>query len=625
MMSLLLESAVRSLALGAAIWLGLGALRVRSPAVKSLVWTVALIASLAMPALVAGMERTAPTLPSAALPYVPGPVLQAIEPIAIQPVPTSQAPVFHWAALAPYAYGAIAAGLLVRLLAGLVLTWRLARAAKPLGSDPGVRLSPTITVPVTFGRAILLPADAVRWSAAKRQAVLAHERAHIARGDFAVHLLAKLNRVVFWFNPFAWWLDVELAELAEAASDDIAVAEVGIPLSYAEILLDVANGAAGRVPAGVAMARSAMVTQRIERVIAGIRFPRIGGRAAAAIVLGLLPFIMAAAMTIAAPVDENAIPIDPKAIDRYVGSYEFDPAKAPNMVVNVTRTGDRLFADTGAGSPKIEMFQKSDGVFFEKGVDYEIDFPKADGPAPSLFLVVGGRKPGSEAKRIDQAEATRVADLIEQKRKDEGRQHTAISVDPATFDAYVGHYRFANVLFSVIRENDYLFVTIAANAKLRAVPEGPHDFFFREADAAISFPADGKQADKLILRQNGHDMIANRIDDAAYKTAKEELDKRMADEARPRKPVAVDAKLLDNYVGRFRAGPDMDFVISREGDGLMLQFKDQRAFPIYAENDHNFFLTVAPAQVTFITGPDGRANELVLHQNGQDVPASRVE
>jgi hypothetical protein len=628
MMSLLLESAVRSLALGIVLWLGLGLLRVRSPAVKSLVWTVALIASLAMPALVTGMQQTAPALPAAALPYVPGPILQALEPVAVQPLAAapaaSPAPTFHWAGLLPYAYGAGAAVLLIRLLAGLFLTWRLMRTAQPLEDAADVRLSPAITVPVTFGRAILLPADASGWSTAKREAVLAHERAHLARGDFAVHLLAKLNRAVFWFNPFAWWLDIELAELAEAASDDIAVTEVGVPLSYAEILLDVA-GSAGRVPAGVAMARSGMVTQRIERVIAGIRFPRIGRKAAAMIVAELLPLVAAAAITVAAPADETATPIDPKTIDRYVGAYEFDPAKAPNQVLNVTRDGDRLFVDNGAGSPKIEMFQKSDGMFFEKGIDNEIDFPQGSGPAPSLLLVLQGHRPGHEAKRVDQAEAARVAALIEQRRKDEAKPHTAITVDPATFDAYVGYYRFDRIFFNVTRENDYLFVKVGANPRLRAIPDGPHDFFFREAEVELSFPADGKQADKMVFRQNGRELIATRIDEAAYKAGKEEVDKRLADEARPRTPATIDPKLLDNYTGRFQMAPGMIFAITREGDGLMAKLKDQPAFPIYPENDHTFFYTVVPAQITFITGKDGRATELVLHQNGQDIPASRIE
>lgn len=625
MMSLLLESAVRSLALGAAIWLGLKALRVRSPAVKSMVWTVALVASLAMPLLIAGMEKAAPPVPAAALPYVPGPVLQVFGPVAIQPAAAPAAPALHWADILPYGYGVVAAALLIRLLAGLALTWRLMRTAKLLGGDAAVRLSPAVTVPVTFGGTILLPADAAAWTAVKREAVLAHERAHIARGDFAIHLATKVNRAVFWFNPFAWWLDRELAELAEAASDDIAVGEVGGPLSYAEILLDVASGA-GRVPAGVAMARSSMVAQRIERIIGGIRFPRMGGWATAATVFALLPLVLATAISIAGPADEKAMPIDPKAIDRYVGAYEFDPAKAPNQVLNVTRDGDRLFVDGGAGMARMELFQKADGAFFEKGTDAEIDFTAGGtGPSPRLFLVLQGKKPGHEAKRIDQAEAARVAAAIQQRQQEQNKPHQqAVGIDPATFDAYVGHYRFDKALIDVTRDGDYLFVRFVGQPKLRAVPEGGQDFFFREVDAQVSFAGSGK-ASQITLHQNGRDLIAKRIDDAEFKTAEAEINKKAADEAKPHMAIAMDPKLLDNYVGRFQAAPNAVFVITHEGDGLLLKFQDQRAIPIYPENEHSFFLTVVPAQVTFVTGADGRATELVLHQNGIDVAASRVQ
>lgn len=624
MMSLLLESAIRSLVLGVAIWLGLKALRVKSPAVKSVVWTVTLIASLAMPALVAGMQQAASPVPAAALPYVPAPVLQAFGPVAIPPVVATPAPALHWAGLLPYGYGTVASVLLIRLLAGLALTWRLMRAAKPLGGDAAVRLSANVTVPVTFAGTILLPADASGWGAAKREAVLAHERAHIARGDFAVHLLAKLNRAVFWFNPFAWWLDRELAELAEAASDDIAVAEVGGPLSYAEILLDVANGA-GRVPAGVAMARSGMVAQRIERIIGGIRFPRMGGWATAAIVVALLPLVLAAAITIAAPADEKAAPIDPKAIDRYVGSYEFDPTKGSNQILNVTRAGDRLFVDAGSDTAKMELFQKADGTFIEKGTDTEIDFTSnGAGAAPSLFLVMYGKKPGSEAKRVDAAEAARVAASVTQKLQEQSRPHKEVSVDPAIFDAYVGHYKFDRLLFDVTREGSYLFTQVVGQPKLRLVPESDHDFFYREVDAQISFPA-GPKASQLTLHQNGRDIIAKRIDDAEFKTAEAEFDKRIAGHNKTHTAVAIDPKLLDLYTGRFQAAPNAVFVVTREGDSLMVKFKEQPAIQVFPENDHTFFYTVVPAQITFITSDGGRATGLVLHQSGLDIPASRVE
>jgi Domain of unknown function (DUF3471) len=376
------------------------------------------------------------------------------------------------------------------------------------------------------------------------------------------------------------------------------------------------------------MARSGSVSHRIERVIAGITFPRIGGRAAAAIVLDLVPLVLAAAITIAAPADDQStsqVAIDPKFIDRYVGSYEFDPAKAPNQLLDITREGDRLFVDAGA-APKIELFPRSDGVFFEKGVDGEIAFTgNGAGPAPSLFLAIGGHKPGFEAKRIDR-EASRITALIEQKRVEMAKPRTEIAVDPATFDAYAGKYKFANFLFTVTHEGDYLFVQVAGQQKLRAVPEGAHDFFFKEVNAQVSFVANGNdKASQLIMHQNGRDMIAPKVDETEFKAAEAELAKRLAEQARPRTAVTIDPKLLDGYTGRFQAAPGNVFVVTRDGNGLFVKFTDQPSIPVYPEDDHNFFYTVVPAQITFITGEGGHAGELVLHQRGQDIPAPRIE
>ena len=65
MLDLLLESALRSLALGAVVWFGLALLRVRNPRAHMTAWTVVLVASLAMPAL---MHRLTVSIPAAAPP-----------------------------------------------------------------------------------------------------------------------------------------------------------------------------------------------------------------------------------------------------------------------------------------------------------------------------------------------------------------------------------------------------------------------------------------------------------------------------------------------------------------------------------------------------------------------------
>src|SRR5262245_10096368 len=63
MVELLFESALRSLALGGIVWLGLALLRVRNPHAHMTAWTVVLIGSLAMPLLMHRLTLTIPALP----------------------------------------------------------------------------------------------------------------------------------------------------------------------------------------------------------------------------------------------------------------------------------------------------------------------------------------------------------------------------------------------------------------------------------------------------------------------------------------------------------------------------------------------------------------------------------
>ena len=155
--------------------------------------------------------------------------------------------------------------MLLRLLIGLLLSVRMARAARPIqegwtdGAD--VRTSDDVAMPVTFGSTVLLPPEYTEWSGAKRLAVLSHERAHVAHGDFYVLLLAAFNRAIFWFSPLAWWQLFRMAELAEIISDDAALEMLDDPPSYAAILLEFAGGV-DEPPAAIAMARACTLRKR---------------------------------------------------------------------------------------------------------------------------------------------------------------------------------------------------------------------------------------------------------------------------------------------------------------------------------------------------------------------------
>ncbi|HEY2149067.1 MAG TPA: DUF1559 domain-containing protein, partial [Pirellulales bacterium] len=94
-----------------------------------------------------------------------------------------------------------------------------------------IRESPDIVSPATIGwrrPIVLLPIEWRQWTESERQVVLAHEVAHVARGDFAGWLIAQLSVVLHFYNPLVHWLARRLRVEQELAADALgAMASVG--------------------------------------------------------------------------------------------------------------------------------------------------------------------------------------------------------------------------------------------------------------------------------------------------------------------------------------------------------------------------------------------------------------
>jgi len=91
------------------------------------------------------------------------------------------------------------------------------------------------------------------------------------------------------------------------------------------------------------------------------------------------------------------------------------------------------------------------------------------------------------------------------------------------------------------------------------------------------------------------------------------------------KEIAVNPKLFDGYAGQYQLAPNFILTITREGDQLFAQATGQPKVQIYPESERDFFLKVVDAQITFETDSKGQATGLVLHQNGANMPAKRLE
>lgn len=93
-----------------------------------------------------------------------------------------------------------------------------------------------------------------------------------------------------------------------------------------------------------------------------------------------------------------------------------------------------------------------------------------------------------------------------------------------------------------------------------------------------------------------------------------------------RKEIAVDAKVLDQYVGKYDVAAGLSFTIGKEGDSLTFLPPGQpKPVPLFAESETVFFLKVVDATITFVKNADGKVTGLEFRQAGRTTRAARQE
>lgn len=137
-------------------------------------------------------------------------------------------------------WGVGAVGLLIY---ALVRTMRLRRrVSTAVRTEPGVRRSESVETPFVLG--LLRPVVYLPFAMREEDltGVLAHERAHVARGDHLWKLLGFLILSVYWFDPLFWLGYALFCRDLELACDERVTRGMGLAerQSYAEALLNCA-------------------------------------------------------------------------------------------------------------------------------------------------------------------------------------------------------------------------------------------------------------------------------------------------------------------------------------------------------------------------------------------------
>lgn len=426
----MIDSAWRSLAIGSAAWIALKTLRFEDPRTRKMIWTAVLVSACLMPlwrtARIGAVRWQAPALLSHTIgknlpSVVEGPRGPAR--LGLLPSDHEKQPPLSPIRYIVFLYWTVTATLLARLLVGLLAALRVWRRAKNAelskGLPPSVRVSKTLEIPVTIASGVVLPASFEDWDSSKLNAVLTHELSHVREGDFFWQLVAKLYACFFWFSPLGWFLCKELTILAEMVSDECALCVCNDRFHYAELLLEFAARAHGRLP-GAAIARPNQLRTRIERILdqRGQYVVDLRRRLALAAVLAPVLF-MAATLSInvkAATNDSVATITASKAQD---GSYVIVSGDSVSM------SGSSQDAERAKG---LKNRMRGDYIWFRSnGKEYVIDDPKLVGEARKLF------HPQEELGRMQASFGAKQAKLGEV-QAELGKLQAGVSVDAPDVD-----------------------------------------------------------------------------------------------------------------------------------------------------------------------------------------------
>jgi len=128
-----------------------------------------------------------------------------------------------------------------------------------MGCRPTVKLREVadLATPATAGwrrPMLLLPGDWRSWSDAERQAVVAHELAHVIQRDYAAGLMARVAVVLNAHNPLVRWMAGRLELEQELAADALGARFVGGRATYLVALSGLALKQNGRSPSWPARA-----------------------------------------------------------------------------------------------------------------------------------------------------------------------------------------------------------------------------------------------------------------------------------------------------------------------------------------------------------------------------------
>jgi beta-lactamase regulating signal transducer with metallopeptidase domain len=312
--------------------------------------------------------------------------LPATDPVRTDFVTARSLDALAGAAAAAWAIGVVL--LAARLYGGWMVARRVARTARPIaspelanaldafrtGARPGAAVpvlqSSLVDAPVVLGwrrPMVIIPDHAAGLTTDTLAPLLAHELAHIRRGDYAANICQSAIELLLFFSPAVAWISRRIREAREYCCDDDAVHTCGDATSYARALTTVAALDVRHSTQPALGAAGPRLITHVRRLLQEERMPklnpwRIAGLVAVVAVLLVIGMRMSATPIARAAGAIAAAPVQ----DRIPYGWQSEPDGAGVKLVNVVSTTE---APTQSVTVRNVSTQPITGVQFVAAVE----------------------------------------------------------------------------------------------------------------------------------------------------------------------------------------------------------------------------------------------------------------
>lgn len=187
----------------------------------------------------------------------------------------------------------------------------------------------------------------------------------------------------------------------------------------------------------------------------------------------------------------------------------------------------------------------------------------------------------------------------------------AITLSDEELKKWIGTYEFeGSVLRFITVENGKIYSKRDGSTKLEIFPTSADEFVFENGSPTYKFSKDANGLNQVVMTVDGDKHIGK------FSNKKPALE---------RETVEVSQNILNTYVGKYELQPGFIIEVTTNNGQLFAQATGQSQFELFAEDENTFFLKIVTASVDFNKDEFGNIISLTLHQNGQNMPAKKIE